>query len=378
MNFVKTFLDGKAGKNMGLPTGIPALDQAINGIQRKTSIGIAAAPKCGKTTLADFACVLSPYLHMEKIGKLDDIEWIYFSGEIDRVSKEFKFAAFFMANDFGVYNFKYKDTLYQMNQDYLMGRMLHRNTDDTEERIPISPEHEDMLKQIYLQRIIPLFGEYDDRGAKIRSGKIDFIEDLENPTGLNKYLMAYARRHGEFIEEKYYTADPNDDKKTIERKRIIGYKANNPEKYTIIITDHIRKPKRERGFTMKENIDKWLEYSTILRNLCEFTFIHIVHSNRQVANVDRLKFAGEWIYPTAEDIKDSGNVAEECTILLTLFNPNDEKYNLKRHFGVELKDFPNYRSLHLTESRYTEAPVHIRLNMHGGINTFTQLLSFNS
>lgn len=45
MNFVSTFQQGKEGKNFGLSTGLPGLDQAINGLQRKTTISIAAAPK---------------------------------------------------------------------------------------------------------------------------------------------------------------------------------------------------------------------------------------------------------------------------------------------------------------------------------------------
>ena len=45
MNFVKAFKQGKEGKNFGLTTGLPQLDQAINGIQRKTTISVAAAPK---------------------------------------------------------------------------------------------------------------------------------------------------------------------------------------------------------------------------------------------------------------------------------------------------------------------------------------------
>ena len=124
---------------------------------------------------------------------------------------------------------------------------------------------------------------------------------------------------------------------------------------------------------MKQTIDKWLEYSTILVNRCGFTMVNIMHSNRQVSNVDRLKMHGESIFPTADDIKDTGNLAEESTILMTLFNPSDEKYNLQKHFGVMLKDHPLYRSLHITESRYTECPVHIQLNAYSNINYFTPL-----
>lgn len=368
-NFIETFKQGKLGKNFGLSYGIPALDKAINGLQRKMTIGIASAPKVGKTTLADFSCLISPYLHAERLGILNDVEWIYFSGEIDRVSKEFKVASYFMAHDHSVYSFIHKGKVLPMNSEYLMGKQI----DDDLELIPVQEQHEALLKIIYERRIVPIFGEYSAKGEKIKDGKVIYIEDVENPTGLNKYLMHYADLHGHFQHEKYWAKE---DGKNVEKQRIVGYVPNNPNKFTIIITDHIRKLKRERGFTMKENIDKWLEYSTILRNLCFFTFIHIAHSNRGVSNVERLRFAGEFIFPTGDDVKDSGNLSEECTVLLTMFNPNDEKYNLEKHFGIELKDHPNYRSIHIVEARNVPCPQHIQQNMIGGINMFTSLQSY--
>lgn len=370
-NFRQTFLKGKEGKNFGITTGIVRLDKAINGIQKKASYGIAAAPKCGKTTLADYIGVISPYLYMLKEGRLDDINWVYWSFEIDRVSKEFKFASFFMAYDYQIYNVSYKGKLYEMSQDYLMGRQVHENLDGTTEMVPIEPDHEEKLKVIYVERIVPIFGEYDEAGRKIRPGKIDFIEEAENPTGIHKYIISYARQHGDFTFEDFYLT--NDEGKKEKHTRITGYNERNPNLYSIFITDHIRKTKRERGFSMKENIDKLLEYHTISRNICNFTFFDICHSNRGIANVDRQRFAGEGIFPTADDIKDTGNLAEESTVLITMFNANDEKYNLDRHMGVELKEYPNYRSIHIVESRYTSAPQHILVNMYGGINMFTPL-----
>lgn len=376
MNFRKKFKQGQAGFNRGLTTGIKKLDRAINGIQKYHSYGIAAAPKCGKTTFADYAFVIAPYLQMEREGRLDDIEWIYFSYEIERVSKEFKFAAFFMYYDYGIFKFEFNGEWYPMTQDYLEGKQLYIKGRDSKgeeilDFIPIQPEHSDMLLQIYLKRIIPIFGEYDDDGKQIRPGKIRFIDNPENPTGMWKYCVDYARQNGTATMEKFTVK--NAQGKDEEKEKISSYVEKNPKKFTIIVTDHVRKLVRERGFTMKENIDKWLEYSTMMRNKFGFTFINICHSNRGVSNVLRLQQAGDMIFPTSDDVKDTGNLAEESTVLMTLFNPNDEKYNLERHMGVELKHHPSYRSLHITESRYTECPAHIQMNMFGNVNYFVPL-----
>lgn len=373
-NFLETFEQGKLKKNKGLTTGLPQLDQAINGIQKKTTISIAAAPKCGKTTLADFAFVLSPYLQALEENNINNVHWIYFSYEIDRISKEFKFAAFFFYHDYGISELNYKGKTYEMSQDYLMGKLLHRNDDNTSEIIPLQEGHEEILLKIYQDRIIPIFGEYDAKGVRVKKGVMTFIEDPENPTGLYKGLMSYAESHGKFNKEKYTSKDDNGN--LVELTRISSYSSNNLDLVTIIVTDHVRKLRRERGFNMKDNIDKWLEYSTWLRNMCGFTFVHIVHMNRGLSNLDRLKYMSEVIYPTGDDVKDTGNISEESTILLTMFKPQDEKYNIKKHFGVELSSFPNYRSIHLADSRYTECPKHIQTNMFGGINLFKPLIQF--
>ena len=75
----------------------------------------------------------------------------------------------------------------------------------------------------------------------------------------------------------------------------------------------------------------------------------------------------------------SGNASEESTHVITLFNPNDERYNLEKHFGLTLKDsngvpyYPNLRSVHLVESRLVECPRHFHLLMEGNIKTFKSL-----
>lgn len=372
MNFIEEVEKGRLGRNAGLPTGIPALDRDTDGVQKKCIYGVGAAPKVGKTTFVDYAFVLSPYLYLQTLTEESDVEidWIYNSYEIDRVRKELKFACFFFSHDHNMNNFTHKGKIYEISARYLQSKMK----DEDEELILLKDEHLVILKQIYEERIIPLFGEFNRAGHKIKPGLIkDFLEERENPTGIRNYLLKYATDNGKFIYENYK------DKTGAEKRRRIGYKANNPNKYVIIITDHIRKLKGERGFTTKQNIDKFIEYQVEFRNWCGWTFVDICHLNRGMADVQRMKFSKDTLYPTGEDFKDTGNLSEEADIIYTMMNPNDEKYQLQSHFNLDLRDgpgnllYPNYRSLHLVESRDTECPVHYQLNMFGNINTFKSI-----
>ena len=222
-----------------------------------------------------------------------------------------------------------------------------------------------MLQDVYQNRIIPLFGEYNSEGKQIKKGLIRFIEDKTNPTGLRKFLMAHAENNGQFVKEggKF-------------NKGITGYKANNPDKYTIVVTDHLRKLVPERGFQMKQTVDKYIEYTVEIRNWCAYTFAHIIHLNRSMTDVQRQKQFGDNIFPNSDDIKDTGNLAEDCDYLFTIFNPNDKRYNLDTFFGKKIRTstgdeiYPSLRTIHLVESRHCDFPQHFAADMYGGFKAF--------
>jgi hypothetical protein len=384
MNFEYRFKQGLEGLNFGLPMGIPVMDLNMGGIQRESLYGVAAGPKVGKTTLVDYAFVLSPseyYLAELSRGNPNnlEVEWIYFSFEISRVKKEFKYVTFYMARDYGITTFDWKEEVHQMTPNYLEGKM--RDKDDQ----PIIPseEHQKIILEIYRNKIIPLFGEYNQKGKRIKKGLVDFVDARDNPTGLRNYIGEYSSRNGTWNKVSYKSKiGKNHDGSPIYeiKEKRESWTPNNPNKFTIIILDHLRKLKAERGFTKKALVDKMIEYQVEFRNWCGFTFVDIIHLNRGMSDVQRLKYNKEFIYPTGDDVKETGNLSEEADYLLTMMNPNDEKYGLTKHFGLQIKStandelYPNYISIHLVESRDTECPLHFRTIMKGNINHFEPLV----
>lgn len=372
-NFIEEFKKGQSGKNKGLPLGpgLEPISRAINGIQRRMMYTIASSPKVGKSTLVNYGFLISPYLYALENPDIN-ITWIYYSWEMDRVSMEFDFCAHFLYSDFGMATYTLpegitvdKETIIFISSAFLMGHIQ----DDNGEIVKVPEFILDKIKIIYENRIIPLMGEYAVDGSLLKKGKIMFIEKAENPTGIYKELLHFAKFRGNFIYQKYMKGDKEEEK-------LVSYIPNNPNEYVIVILDTIRKVSKERGFTMKETIDKTIEYETVLRKLLGYTFVNIVHLNRDMADIDRLKFMGDLIYPQPELIKDSGNLSEESTHVFTMFNPNDERYNLTSHFGLKIKDtrrnelFPNLRTIHLVESRFVPYPQHFRVNMNGALKDF--------
>lgn len=346
-NFLEEVEFGRKGGKKGLKMGLPRFSKFVNNIQKAIYVVIGALQKTGKTAFVDHCYVLSPYLY-EPNAK---VNWIYFSYEIDRIEKMAKFCAYFM-------QIKY-DILCDSN--YILSRGDKKLAD----------EHVDLVNKIYSNELVDLFGEYDSYGKCIKKGRIDFHEDKENPTGIYKYLMQYARDNGEFIKEKYVV----DGK---EYYRTIGYKENDPELTTIIILDHIGLMKKERGYNKKENIDKMSEYFVWLRNICQFTPVVMSQFNRDLGKTDRLKFNGEQLQPTMEDFKDSGNTGEDASLVIALFDAGRYPH-IKKHLGYDLsKVGKGYRSAHILASRNTETGVNISLKLYGQTGLFEELEKTNT
>lgn len=79
-NLIKLVKQGKKGKNKGLPTGFPRLDNVIYGIQRKYMSVIAGDSGSGKSSLALYMYVYRPL--MEAIKNKKDVQVLYFSFEM--------------------------------------------------------------------------------------------------------------------------------------------------------------------------------------------------------------------------------------------------------------------------------------------------------
>lgn len=376
MNFIEAYKLGQEGKSKGLPLGegLEEVSRAINGLQKAMIIGVAASPKVGKSTLVDAGFVIGPILYA--LEHNITVHYTYFSYEIDRITKEFDFAAYFFAEDFKISRVTLPEgvtlkgkQIIELSADYLLGKLQ----DDQERTILVSPENKEKLQVIYDTRISKIFGRFATDGSQIESGIINFIEEKDNPTGVRNYILSYAKKYGEFKHLNFRT----DESKT--GKRIIGYNSHNPDAYHVFITDHLRKLIPERGFQIKQTVDKMIEYQVELRNWCKFSFIDVIHLNRSMADIQRAKFMGDMLYPNSDDIKDTGNLSEEANHLFTMFNPNDDKYNLKKHFGEPIRDnhgnelYPRMRTLHLVESRHVQYPQHFRLNMYGHVKHFEQL-----
>lgn len=94
-----------------------------------------------------------------------------------------------------------------------------------------------------------------------------------NPTGVWKTMLKYAHDTGTI---HYKDIDiTNKETGIVETKRIFDYyEPHDNKEYVICITDHVSLLENERGFDLRQTINKFSEYMMILRN--KYHYIPVV------------------------------------------------------------------------------------------------------
>lgn len=373
MNFESEFQLGQRGGNKGLPMGdgLEKLSKALNGVQKGRIYTIASPPKVGKSTFVNCAFLLAPYEYA-RANHLN-IRFVYFSYEIDVVSMQFDLAVHYLYKRYHRKTYTLEDgktvngqTVIPLTSDLLRGYI----TDDNGDIVTLKPALTDALFEIMDKDVYPLLGKYDENGIQDPSVKCctNFISNKQNPTGMYKYLCSLALSRGTAI------ADPTNPNPAF--PKWLSYKPNDENEHVIVITDHCRLLMGEDNLTLKGLVDRWSQYCTTLRNVCNYTFVNIIHTNRALASIERQKYAKDLLYPGPEDIKESGNLSEDSNYVMTMFAPTDDRYNLNEFFGLTIRTSAgspindNLRSIHLVESRHCKYPQHFLFEMDGALKTF--------
>ena len=335
------------GEINGARTASKTMNMNMNGVHPGMYIAIASEQKVGKSTFVTEFFVNS----LIELNPGLDIEYNFVSTEMPRQDIEAKMISRKI----------YLEHRIILGTDYIMGRKL--NPDGS--RIRVSDDHYRIIERIYKDYVVPISGEYSEDGVLLHKGKINWL-GKDNPTGLNKYFRQHASENGTLITQQY---NIQEDTGTKIIERVVGYKPNNPNKIVINIIDHMRQLHRERGYGMKDNVDAMSSYLVESARIFGHVNIGVIHLNRWV-NVDMLKFYGDKIKPTSDSIKDTGNISEDCSVMITMMDPADPSYRLTKHMGYDFIAFnqagaAKYRSAHIVENRYGDN-ADMRLGFVGG------------
>ena len=316
--FEEVFDSGLKGEHKWIPLSQPKLNAHIS-LGKSMYILFGGIPGSGKTAIVDSVFVLDIYdWWYENQDKVDILPtWVYRSMERAKFLKIAKWTCYRL----------YK--LYGLLLDVpTILQWANKKRELTAEEIQL----------IKAQK--PYFDRMEER--------VHIIAGAENPTGVWKDALAFTHERGREI------------KKTInigggKTKEIFShFEYTNPNEILIHVTDHIGKLKAERGFDVKQTLDKHSEFMGILRDMFNWTIIDISQLNRGIMDTYRNVNTDIDIMP--QDFKGTANVYENADIVMGLMNPY--KLAAFEYMGYDIKKFvtPNgynrFRALKVIKNSY--------------------------
>lgn len=300
--------EGHLGIHEGIPVGLERMGEHLS-LKKSMLYVLGGYTGSAKTSLADELFVLSPYEYMLEAGRTDKLRIVYWSMERKKVFKVAKWVS----------------------------RKIFK---DTGEVIPIKRllgwvKKENRLSEQELRDIKGYKGYFDRMFECVR-----IIDGRQNPTGIRKEIERIANDSGELrsISQFEKTYKPYDSSIT-----------------WLHVFDHVGKLKCEGGKNLKETIDSFSDdTSNLTRDLYGHSAVVLSQFNRDIANPFRIK-QGD-VEPRLEDFKNTGDLAEDADVVMTIFDPWRYKvldtigYNLEKLRGNNGSKM--YRSFQIIKSSY--------------------------
>lgn len=249
--------EGRAGKNIGLSTGIPKLDKYTGGIQKGVYTLIFGLSGSGKTSVALYNYIYRPL----KDNPEKDLKYIYFSLELGADVLLSKLLCLWVYEEFGVI-------------------------------IPYSSI------MSWKEPLNDEFYNYICKGRKWLesiSEKLIIIDTNLSSKNFYSKIMTFLEEWGTFKESE-------DGRRKI-------YIKNNPEQFVTVVLDHIGLLLCCDGHTKKQEIDLVSQYAVSLRERCGVSFVILQQENRNSASSDKIKM--DMTDCSLDGLKDSGNTGND-------------------------------------------------------------------
>ena len=310
---------GREKKNQGISTGLNKVDSITDGVMQGTNTLVFSNSGSGKTSFAIFA-----YIYMPLIKHLDDDKFkiIYFSLEMTSEMLMAKLLAIHLYYEYHV-EVSVKELL-SRKKGYILSNDLYS----------LVKESEEWMKKVE---------------------KHLFIYDKNvNADTIYAITMQQLEKYGKFSET--------------ENKHV--YTPYDPDRIVLGVIDHVSLETPAKGRTLKEEIDLTSKYGVSLRNRTNMSWLYIQQTNRDQGNIERFK-ANKSAF-TLNDTKDSGNIVQDCEVVIAIYNPFRD--GLKRYNKYDVEQLNNcFRSLLILKNRYGESEVEIPVVFFGKNNIWYEL-----
>ena len=329
----------KEGKINSIPSPFERFRNDFLGIERKKMYLVSSFTKGSKTQFTTFMFVITPLLYSFYNRDKARVKFFFYLWEETKEDFTNRIISHLL--------FKLSKGKIEVSPTDLMSS----NNDK-----PLSDEALEMMDSEEFVNIMNYFEE------------CSVFSDSQNPTGIWLECKSYAENNG----TTHYKAKKYKDEFGVEKETqgFDYYEPNDSEEYRILYIDHLSLTSQERGYTLKQAMDKVGEYCILLRDRYFFSPVIIQQQNTDNESMDAIKM--NKLRPTVAGLADSKYSARNCNVFLGLFSPI--KFDLNSYYGYDVTKFKdNIRFLEVILNRGGTMGGLTALYFNGAVCEFQQL-----
>lgn len=329
----------KEGKINSIPSPFERFRNDFLGIERKKMYLISSFTKGSKTQFTTFMFVITPLLYSFYNRDKARVKFFFYLWEETKEDFTSRIISHLL--------FKLSRGKIEVSPTDLMSS----NNDK-----PLSDEALEMMDSEEFVNIMNYFEE------------CSVFSDSQNPTGIWLECKSYAENNGTtHYKSKKYKDEFGVEKET---QGFDYYEPNDSEEYRILYIDHLSLTSQERGYTLKQAMDKVGEYCILLRDRYFFSPVIIQQQNTDNESMDAIKM--NKLRPTVAGLADSKYSSRNTNVFLGLFSPI--KFDLNSYYGYDITKFKdNIRFLEVILNRGGTMGGLTALYFNGAVCEFQQL-----
>lgn len=246
------------------------------GVEQGCYYLISAGTKAGKTQLANYLFVYNTIMYAIDHKDIIKPKIFYYNFEENQEEITLRFMSYLLFTLDGI-------------------RISPTDLKSTDKDKPVSVEVLKLLNSDKYKRILDYYEE------------VVTFHNSDNPTGIYRTVMNYAKNNGTIHKKPYKYRDELGEEQ--EGQKFDYYTPNNPNEYVMIIIDHISICNIERGFSLRETINKLSEYLIMFRN--RYNYIPIVLQQQSQETLNLEAFKSNKIRPTMSGLADSKGTGKD-------------------------------------------------------------------
>ena len=327
----------ETGKINGIPFPLNGLKKYIPSIEKGNYLLLVGASKAGKTQFSNYVILYNSVLYAYENPDKLSVKFIMFPLEEGKEMTLCRFMSYIL---YTKYSIRISPT-----------DMMSSN--------PKKPLPNDILAILESEEFLKIINYFQSC--------IQF-EEANTSVGIDIIVKDYARKHGETIygDETFIDEDGN------ERRKIIGYKPNDPNEYVFVLIDNanlIVPTKDEKTILVAiTNLSK-----NLVKYFTRYNYICVMLQQLLDSEINSMEAVkNDNILPSKASLKDCKSSGNDATIVLGISNPGSLQ-NLQTRYGYDLIKLKRkyLRIVNIIFQRFGEGEVIAPLYFDGAVNYYT-------